>query len=201
MKFIFKPIIFLATAGALLATPFFASAGIQLLPRCAVEPGQLCQLNDLVQTFVNFSRLLLGLVGSAVLFFFIYGGVVWLTSAGSADRVKKGKDIVVNSVIGLVIVFSAFTIIQFVFRAFQAKQTAQVGQACTQPPNDPKGKPGIYVPDFQNPKNPPQCVTGCGEAPLSTAGYACRDPNLGTNCISGLCASSSEACCQPLSSP
>lgn len=50
----------------------------------------------------------LGVVGSLALLMFVFGGITWMTSAGSAEKVKKGRDILVWSAIGLVIVFSAY---------------------------------------------------------------------------------------------
>ncbi|MFA6551050.1 MAG: hypothetical protein WCV41_00760, partial [Patescibacteria group bacterium] len=35
----------------------------------------------------------LGIVGSLALLMFIYGGLLWMTSAGSDEKVKRGKDI------------------------------------------------------------------------------------------------------------
>ena len=58
---------------------------------------------------------ILGLVGTLSLAAFVYGGLVFLTSAGSDQKVKKGKDIVGAAVIGLVIVFSSVLIIQTLF--------------------------------------------------------------------------------------
>lgn len=50
----------------------------------------------------------LGIVGSLALLMFVFGGITWMTSSGSADKVKKGRDIIVWAAIGLVIVFSAY---------------------------------------------------------------------------------------------
>jgi hypothetical protein len=50
----------------------------------------------------------LGIVGSLALLMFVYGGITWMTSSGNADKVKKGRDILVWSAIGLAIVFSAY---------------------------------------------------------------------------------------------
>lgn len=52
----------------------------------------------------------LGVVGSLALLMFVYGGIVWMTSSGSAEKVKQGRDIIVWSAIGLVIVFSAYSL-------------------------------------------------------------------------------------------
>lgn len=67
---------------------------------------------------------ILGVVGSLALVMFIYGGLTWMTSAGGAEKVKKGKDILIWAVIGLVIIFSAYALVNFViFDVVQAPTT------------------------------------------------------------------------------
>jgi len=56
----------------------------------------------------------LGIVGSLALLMFIYGGFVWLTSAGSSDKVTKGKNILVWATIGLVVIFMSYGATKFV---------------------------------------------------------------------------------------
>lgn len=56
----------------------------------------------------------LGIVGSLALLMFIYGGFTWLTSAGSADKVTKGKNILVWATIGLVVIFMSYGATRFV---------------------------------------------------------------------------------------
>lgn len=174
---------------AFVATPFIAQAG--LLPACATGAGR-CGFNDIVQTFVNFAKMILGFVGTAVLVYFVYGGFVWLTAAGDSTKISKGKEIIVNTVIGLIIVFGAYTIVQFVFRALGATPEAQIGQECAE--GDQRG---VYVPDVRNPTGPPRCVTSCSAPELSQSGYRCMDPSQGTNCIRGLCpGGETNVCCQ-----
>lgn len=50
----------------------------------------------------------LGVVGSLALLMFVYGGLTWMTSSGNPEKVKRGKDIIVWSAIGLAIIFSAY---------------------------------------------------------------------------------------------
>jgi hypothetical protein len=57
----------------------------------------------------------LGLVGSIALVMFIYGGFTWMLAAGSPQRVTKGKDILVWATIGLVVIFSAYGLVNFIF--------------------------------------------------------------------------------------
>lgn len=62
-------------------------------------------------------RALLSIIGSIAFLMFTYGGVLWLTSAGNADRVKKGKDILIWSIAGLGIIFSAYAIVNAILNA------------------------------------------------------------------------------------
>lgn len=78
-------------------------------------------LNDFVQLAVNVSEKILGLVGSLALLAFVYGGIVFLISGGSSEKVEKGKQILIGAVIGLVIVFASYMIIQFTMDALGYK--------------------------------------------------------------------------------
>ena len=72
------------------------------------------QISDFLQIGIKFSQIILGLVGALVLLFFVYGGVMFIISGGSSDRVNQAKRIITGSVIGLAIVFLSYTIIYFV---------------------------------------------------------------------------------------
>ena len=79
-----------------------------------------CQLNDFAKVAVNVASWILGVTGSLALLAFIYGGALFLISSGSSEQVNKGKQAIVGAVIGLVIVFTSYMIIGFVFRAIGA---------------------------------------------------------------------------------
>jgi len=76
-----------------------------------------CELNDFMRIAINVSKWILGITGSLSLLAFIYGGVMFLISAGSSERVNQAKSIIFGAVIGLVIVFASYTIIGFIFKA------------------------------------------------------------------------------------
>jgi len=80
------------------------------------EDGSLT-LNDFTLTVVVVSRIILGIVGSLALLAFIAGGLMFLLAGGNTERVAQGKQIIFGAVIGLVIVFASYAIIQFVFTA------------------------------------------------------------------------------------
>lgn len=73
-----------------------------------------CSLNTFIALGVSLSNIILGLVGALTLAMFIYGGVVLLISGGNSEKISKGKEIILGSVVGLLIVFGSYTIITFV---------------------------------------------------------------------------------------
>ncbi len=75
--------------------------------------GTQCSLNAFLRLGLSVSQYILGIVGALTLLMFIVGGVMMMLSGGSSDKVKKGKDILFGSVVGLAIVFSSYLIIQF----------------------------------------------------------------------------------------
>lgn len=86
---------------------------LQIIPSgCLGEatPEQ-CGLDELFQVFINVANFLLSIIGSVTLLMFVYGGFTWLTSGGSAEKVKRGTGIMVNTAIGIVIVLGAATVV------------------------------------------------------------------------------------------
>ncbi|MFA7050160.1 MAG: hypothetical protein WC164_03590 [Patescibacteria group bacterium] len=75
------------------------------------------ELNDILVVGIQVTRFILGIVGSLSLLFFIYGGVMFLISAGSSDKVQQAKTIIINATIGLIIVFTSYIIIEFAMDA------------------------------------------------------------------------------------
>ncbi len=57
----------------------------------------------------------LGIVGSLALVMFIYGGLIWMTAAGNSEQISKGKNILIWATIGLVVIFSSYALVNFVF--------------------------------------------------------------------------------------
>lgn len=56
----------------------------------------------------------LGLIGILFFLLVLYGGFLWMTARGDTDQVKKARDLIINAVLGLVIVFAAYAITYFV---------------------------------------------------------------------------------------
>lgn len=62
----------------------------------------------------------LSIIGSIAFLMFVYGGVMWMTSAGNPDQVKKGQQILVWTTLGIALIFSAYVITAAVLNAITA---------------------------------------------------------------------------------
>lgn len=65
----------------------------------------------------NIIRAALGIIGSIALAIFILGGFYWVTSAGSEEKVTKGKNMIMWATFGLAVIFFAYAIVTFVVGA------------------------------------------------------------------------------------
>ena len=74
-------------------------------------------LNDMARTAITISEFILGIVGSLALLAFVAGGLMWMLSAGNPEWVTRGKQTILGAVIGLVVVFTSYMIIQLVYTA------------------------------------------------------------------------------------
>lgn len=92
----------------------------------------------------------LGIVGSIALLMFIYGGFLWLMSAGNPERVTKGKNILIWATIGLATIFISYMAVGFVINSLgvggdggeESKGELRdlpenIGEYCDANPNDP----------------------------------------------------------------
>ena len=63
-------------------------------------------------------KIFLGIIGTISLIMFIYGGFLMLTSAGRAGQIKTGQQTLVWASIGILVVFTSYAMLKFVFSAF-----------------------------------------------------------------------------------
>lgn len=63
---------------------------------------------------LNVLQILLQIVAYLSVGFIIYGGFVYLTSAGRSDKITRGREMIQNAVIGLVISLLAVALVAFV---------------------------------------------------------------------------------------
>ncbi len=62
-------------------------------------------------------KVILGLIGAIALLMFVYGGVMWLTSQGSEEKIEKGKKILIWAIVGLVVILTSYVAVSFVINA------------------------------------------------------------------------------------
>ncbi|WKZ24864.1 MAG: pilin [Patescibacteria group bacterium] len=80
----------------------------------AAECKDGCSISVFMKVVIQAAKIILGLVGSLTLLMFVYGGFMLLVSAGNTERIQKGKDILLGSIVGLLIVFGSYIFINFV---------------------------------------------------------------------------------------
>lgn len=61
---------------------------------------------------------ILSLIGVVFVIFIIYAGYLWMTASGNEQKVEKSKEILKQSIIGLIVIFGAYTIAYFVIQIF-----------------------------------------------------------------------------------
>lgn len=72
------------------------------------DPSTAPTLLANIGTIINY---LLAAIGALFFTMILYGGILWMTDAGEQKNVKKAKDIITNSIIGIVVVFMAYLIV------------------------------------------------------------------------------------------
>ena len=106
-------------------TPALALADTLTCPaNLKAGPGGLCFPPDYVNSNLNSKspgeivsqviEVLLEFAGIVAVIFIIYGGYVLMTSGGNEEGATKGKKILTYSLLGLVVIMLAYTIVVFV---------------------------------------------------------------------------------------
>ena len=80
-------------------------------------PNPLGDIKDPRQIIGNVIKAVLGIVGSLALAVFIYGGFMWVTSAGNEEKIKKGKEMIMWAAFGLAVIFLSYALVTFVINA------------------------------------------------------------------------------------
>lgn len=107
----------MAILGSLISDSFLKrvlgdSLGHDLFQNC-LQQGN-CTINHFVLLLVAISQYLLGTLGAVALLFFVIGGLNIMFAGASPDRLAKGKKTLLNTVIAIVIIFSAWIGVKFV---------------------------------------------------------------------------------------
>lgn len=116
-----KIAIFLSSLGlfAYSAIPAFAATTIDPCPQgnfnnlCSkFQAGDTGRIISTVITFLLIAAVVVAL------FYLIYGGIRWITSGGDKGKVDEARKHVIAAIVGLIIAFVAYFIIQIVLNVF-----------------------------------------------------------------------------------
>jgi hypothetical protein len=110
----FAPVLFLVV-------PFLAYAQSQVsngLQTSGLQgifgTGGLNNSSSLSDLIVNGIRLMLMFAGAIAVVFVIIGGYFYITAGGNAETSEKGKSVLLNAIIGIVIIVLAYVIINVI---------------------------------------------------------------------------------------
>ncbi|MFA5061839.1 MAG: Ig-like domain-containing protein [Patescibacteria group bacterium] len=78
---------------------------------------------DIRVIVANIIRTALGLLGIVALVLVLYGGYTWMTAGGNEEKIAQAKKILVNAVIGLAIILSAYAITSFIISSLLGATT------------------------------------------------------------------------------
>jgi hypothetical protein len=81
---------------------------------------------DIYVTIGKIINSVLGLVGILFLVLCIYAGFLWMTSQGNPEQIKKAKTMLVQSIIGMLVIFASYSITQYILE--QTMFAAGLGQ-------------------------------------------------------------------------
>ncbi len=70
-----------------------------------------CSASDVILVAIRYLTVISGVV---TVLFLIVGGFWYLTSAGNEEQTEKGKKTIVNSIIGLIVITLAYTIVRII---------------------------------------------------------------------------------------
>jgi len=89
-----------------------------IAPRELVNPLGTESIPELIGRVIT---IFTAVAGSIALLMFVYGGVMWLASGGSADKIEKGKKAIIWAVIGLAVIFGGYAVLRLIFITLGAR--------------------------------------------------------------------------------
>jgi hypothetical protein len=85
---------------------------------CPNGTPQLTSLQDTLLIVANVVRILIMAAGSLAVIALIVAGIYYVASGGDAGRVKRAKDIIINTTVGLVLIIASYEIVTFIAGGF-----------------------------------------------------------------------------------
>jgi len=81
-------------------------------------PGESpCKISDMLTLVFKIIAIMLNFAGLVAIMFVFWGGLQMILATGSPEKIKKGKDTIRNSLLGLVLVLISYLIVGLVINA------------------------------------------------------------------------------------
>ncbi len=131
MKKIIK--IFIVTSLITFSLAQTGLAGSVTIPKPTTLPGPVSESAEKNRTYLTDTLIptivknLSGILGSASLFFLIFGGVQYLTAYNNTDRANNAKNTIVYAIIGLCIGILSYSIVNIISYLDGLKATQKPG--------------------------------------------------------------------------
>jgi hypothetical protein len=87
------------------------------IPYCAFTYEGCRNTDDLITLLVNIGKMIFSVIGVLAFVMFIYGGFTMILAMGNPEKFKKGMQILVAAVTGIIISLSAYLLINFLLTA------------------------------------------------------------------------------------
>ena len=75
-----------------------------------------CSLDDVLYIGVSIAENILKYLGVIALALFVLGGIIWITSGGSKEKIKKGTAILKGAIVGMIIVIVAYSAVRIIMK-------------------------------------------------------------------------------------
>jgi type IV secretion system pilin len=84
----------------------------QLTSDATIEDVNKNEITDIISKIIGY---ILAMLGVILLVQIIFAGYSWMMSGGNEESIKKAKDKIVSSIIGLVIIMAAYILVSAIF--------------------------------------------------------------------------------------
>lgn len=124
-KFVISILAILGMVGLVVAQPALAADSIceDDMSGSGLSADQIKQLKDAAGCYTNTRvepvinsvlKVVIGIVGVLAVGVMIFGGIMYVTSTGDAQKAYKAKNVIIYGIVGLVVAMLAFAIVSFV---------------------------------------------------------------------------------------
>lgn len=78
----------------------------------------ITSVSEVLKIAGNVSRILIAASGAIAVIVILIGSIYYITSTGDAGRVRKARDIIINTAVGLIVIVAAYTVVTFIAKGF-----------------------------------------------------------------------------------